>query len=166
MNQSEKSSIKKFTGKKALCWFVGFFLVVFSVNGIMTYFALNSWGGLQTKNAYRKGIHYNDQIAAAEQQKKSGWKISLAHIPTSPDKDRLDAEVIWPENDLPPAQVTALISRHAHDQELTLTKTGRNIYSSPLSLPKAGQWHVTILVNLTDGPTYRLKQKIFIPQTK
>lgn len=166
MKQSGKLSIKKFTGKKALLWFVGFFLVVFSVNGVMAYFALNSWGGLATKNAYRKGIHYNDQIALAEQQEKSGWQIALARIPTSADKDRLDVEVTWPENDLPPTQVTALISRHAHDQEITLTKINDNIYSSPLNLPQAGQWHVTILVNRVSGPIYRLKQKIFIPQTK
>ncbi|MBL4602812.1 MAG: FixH family protein, partial [Emcibacteraceae bacterium] len=46
------SNVKPYTGKRILAWFVGFFLVVFLANGIMTYFALSTWTGLETENAY------------------------------------------------------------------------------------------------------------------
>jgi len=157
--------VKKFTGKKALLWLVGFFLVVFIVNGLMAYFALGTWGGLDTSDAYRKGIHYNEQIAAAEAQKKSGWKIRLSHSPTALRGDRIDVAVVWPDQDLPPARIAARISRavtNAHDQEIILSKSADNIYTAPVMLPEAGQWNVTILVSRPDGPIYQHRQKIFI----
>ncbi|PCI51677.1 MAG: hypothetical protein COB49_01075 [Alphaproteobacteria bacterium] len=165
MTTPDKKPIKEFTGRKALMWIVGFFLIIFTVNAIMAYIAVGTWGGLETQDAYRKGLYYNDEIAAAEEQKKSGWKISLKHSPGVLQPDRLDVEIIWPESDLPPAKVVALITRavtDAFDQEIILTKTGSNIYTGPLSLPQAGQWNVNILVKTADGPIYQLREKIFV----
>jgi len=157
--------IKKFTGKKALIWIVGFFLIIFTANAIMATIAIGTWGGLETNDAYKKGLFYNDEIAAAKDQINSGWEISLKHRPASLKNDRLDVEILWPESDLPPANVTALISRavtNVHDQKITLTKVGGNIYTAPVTLPQAGQWNIAILVKRADGPIYRLTDKIFI----
>lgn len=170
MTSPQTKPIKKFTGKKALMWIVGFFLIIFTVNGFMAYIALGTWGGLETKNAYKKGIFYNDELAAADEQKISGWKISLKHSPRSLKDDiqsaRLDVEITWPTGDLPPAQVKAFISRlvtDIYDQDITLSKTGNNIYTAPLHLPMAGQWGVTVLVKRADGLIYQLKEKFFVP---
>jgi len=172
--QHQDKEIKKFTGKKALIWIVGFFLVVFTVNGIMAYLALGTWGGLETENAYRKGIHYNTEIAAAEAQAESGWKIALKNSPmiwhTAPDKDidhdnSLVVEVVWPDDNLPPVLVTALVTRAVtdiYDQEIILVKNETGLYTAPLTLPLAGQWNVTILVKRANGPIYQLKEKIFV----
>ncbi|VAX03491.1 hypothetical protein MNBD_ALPHA03-1062 [hydrothermal vent metagenome] len=169
--ENEKSqNTRQFTGKKALMWIVGFFLVVFTVNGIMTYFALGTWGGLETENSYRKGIHYNEQITSAAKQAESGWEIYLRHSPEmitaeAGETGRLDIEVIWPENDLPPAKVSALVTRavtNIYDQEIILTKSRGNLYTAPLSLPLAGQWNVEILVKRPNGDLYKLKQKISV----
>lgn len=160
---------KIFTGRKAFLWFAGFFLVIFSVNGFMLYLALGSWGGLSTNDAYRKGLYYNDQIAAAKAQRESGWDISLVHSPKAITGERLDVKISWPENDLPPAKVTAQLSRavtNRYDQEVTLTKTGSNIYTAPVTLPVAGQWNLTILVKHAEGPLYRLDEKIFVSERK
>lgn len=172
MTTSDEKSrdVKKFTGKKALIWIVSFFLVIFTVNGIMTYFALGTWGGLQTTDSYRKGIFYNDEIAAAEAQANSGWKIILRHsperlsTPRGPDM-RLDVEVSRPANDLPPVKVTALVTRavtNIHDQRLILTERADGLYTAPLTLPEAGQWNVTILVRRADDTIYQLKDKIMV----
>lgn len=168
MSATEKSkakSVKKFTGKHALIWIVGFFLVVFAANAIMATIAIGTWGGLETDDAYRKGLYYNDEIAAAEEQKTSGWQISLSHTPVSLMGDRLDVSITWPTDDLPPANVTALITRavtNAYDQEITLTKAGKEVYTAPLSLAFKGQWNVNILVKLTNGTIYQIKEKIFV----
>lgn len=165
MTSSPEKPIKEFTGKKAFMWIAGFFLIIFIVNAIMATIAVGTWGGLETKDAYRKGLYYNDEIAAAESQKKSGWKMSLKHSPNSLKRDRLDVEIIWPVADLPPANVAAHISRavtDAYDKKIILTKTGNNIYTAPLSLPQAGQWNVTILVKRADGPIYQLREKILV----
>ncbi len=157
--------VKKFTGKKVLMWFVGFFLVVFAANGIMAYIALGTWGGLETKDAYRKGITYNDVIAAAEEQKKSGWVISLVHSPKSMQGDRIGVTISWPKMDAAPTKVKAQVGRavtDAYDQEITLIKSADNLYTAPIALPNAGQWNVTILVKRQEGPIYQLKDKFFI----
>ncbi|WP_339861986.1 FixH family protein [Paremcibacter congregatus] len=169
MTASPDKPVKPFTGKKALLWFVGFFLIVFTVNGIMAYIALGTWGGLETDNAYRKGLHYNDAIAASEAQAASGWTIDLAYSPQSLTGDRLDVQVTWPEGDLPPAKVIAQISRAVtdiHDQEITLTKSGDQLYSSPLTLPAAGQWNISVLVFRPEGAIYQMRDKIFIQAQK
>jgi len=163
--ESANQPARKFTGRKALLWLVGFFLVVFTANGVMAYVALGTWGGLDTRDAYRKGIHYNDQIAAAEAQKRSGWTVRLRHRPATLRGDRIDVAVSWPDRDLPPAAVAALISRpvtNVHDRKIILTKSAENIYTAPVELPEAGQWNVTILVSRPDGPIYQHRQKIFI----
>ena len=165
----EKEPVKKFTGKKALLWFVGFFLVVFAVNGIMVYIALGTWGGLETQDAYRKGLHFNDKIAAAEEQRQSGWDIKIGHTPQQQQGDRIDIAVRWPEQDLPPAQVIARITRSvtdAYDQDVTLTRSEGNLFTGPVTLPEAGQWNLNILVIRPDGLTYQVKDKFFIPGEK
>jgi len=162
---SSPKKITEFTGKKALLWFAGFFLVVFIVNGIMAYIAVSTWGGLETENAYRKGIHYNAELTAAAQQKASGWKISLAHHPEIPGRDRMDVNVTWPEADLPPEKVSVLISRavtNAYDQEIILSAIGNNIFTAPVNIPLPGQWTVTILVKRPNSPPYQVTEKIML----
>lgn len=162
---SEKKTAGKFTGKKAMMWFMGFFGVVFTVNGIMLYIALSTWGGVETEHAYRKGLFYNREIAAAENQAKSGWKISLDHQPISLSGDTLAVNIARPDGDLPPEKVTVFISRavtNAYDKTITLDKLGENQYGTPLILPLPGQWDVDIRVYRADGTLYQLKEKIFI----
>ncbi len=169
-NAPREKSIKKFTGKHALIWFVGFFLIIFTVNAIMATIAIGTWGGLETNNAYRKGIHYNEEIAAAEKQKESGWQVSLDHTPTSLVGDHLDVLVTWPKGDLPPESISALVTRavtNAHDQEITLTKRGEDdIYTAPVTLPFYGQWDINILVKRNKNTIYQIKEKIFVKAGK
>jgi len=164
-------SEKKFTGKKALIWIIGFFGVVFAVNGVMLYMALHTWGGLETDDAYRKGLFYNREITAAEDQAKSGWIISLDHQPISLRGDILAVNITRPDGDLAPEKVTAFISRavtNIYDQTITLDQLGANQYGTPLTLPQPGQWDVDIRVSRPNGPLYQLKEKIFIaaPETE
>lgn len=159
----------KFTGKRAFLWFGGFFLVIFAVNGIMIYLALGTWSGLDTKNAYGKGLYYNDEIAAAKAQRRSGWEIFLTRRPDTANGGRLNVTISWPQGDLPPAKVIARLSRpvtNRYDHDIVLTKTATNIYSAPLELPLAGQWDLAILVKRPEGPIYQLHEKIFISESK
>ncbi|NOZ66559.1 MAG: FixH family protein [Alphaproteobacteria bacterium] len=158
---------KEFTGKKAMMWIVGFFLVIFTVNAIMATVAVGTWGGLETDNAYRKGLFYNNEIAAAEDQHKSGWTIALSHRPTAMENDRIGVKITWPENDLPPVQVSVLITRavtNAYDQEIILTNAGDNIYTAAVKFAEPGQWDVDVIVKRSEGPVYQLTDKIFVPK--
>jgi nitrogen fixation protein FixH len=52
----------KITGRKVLVAMVSFFAVVTAVDGIMIYQAISTFGGLETKDAYRKGLSYNQVL--------------------------------------------------------------------------------------------------------
>jgi len=46
--------------------FVGGMLLVIVVNGVMISYALGTFPGLSTEDAYRRGLAYNQTIAAAD----------------------------------------------------------------------------------------------------
>jgi nitrogen fixation protein FixH len=158
------SNVKPYTGKRVLAWFVGFFLVVFSVNGIMAYFALNTWTGLETEDSYVKGLNYNQEIENARTQEASGWKVVLAEKPEALS-GRLEIQLTRPQNSLPPEKITATFIRsvqEGYDQEITLSNLGNNLYGAPIKLPLVGQWDVLIVVNSQNEPIYKLRDWLLI----
>ena len=68
-------------GAHVLVVFLGFFATIFLVNGVMIYEALSTFGGLETADAYRKGLAYNARIAEDAAQAQRGWRDSLAYVP-------------------------------------------------------------------------------------
>jgi nitrogen fixation protein FixH len=56
-----------------LALMLAFFALVFLVNGAMIYSAVSTHTGLVAKEPYRKGLHYNERIAAGERQARLGW---------------------------------------------------------------------------------------------
>lgn len=140
-------------------WFIGFFLVVFCANGIMTYFALNTWTGLETENAYVKGLNYNDEFQNAKSQKASGWEIAISRKPESVD-DRFEVSITKPEGSLPPKEVSAHFIRavvEGYDQEIMLSQISEGVYGAPLKLPLSGQWDVLIVVKSQNNLIFKLK---------
>lgn len=69
---------RQLTGRMALMLFVGFFGIVFAVNGVMLTMALKTNSGIVANEPYRKGLKYNERIAADEQQSALGWSSEIA----------------------------------------------------------------------------------------
>ncbi len=65
------------TGRKVLAAFVAFFGVVFAVNGYFLYAALSTHTGIVAVEPYRKGLAYNERIAAADRQAELSWSETL-----------------------------------------------------------------------------------------
>ncbi len=66
------------TGRKVLAMLVAFFGVVFTVNFVMLRLATGTFGGVETDSAYREGLAFNGQLAAARAQDERGWKVDAA----------------------------------------------------------------------------------------
>ena len=77
--------MKQITGKHVLFILFGFFGVMLAVNGVFVHFATATFSGVSTEDAYRKGLHYNETIAAFQVQQATGWH------PPFPWMDRLCA---------------------------------------------------------------------------
>lgn len=61
------------TGYHVLAAMLGFFGLVFAVNGYFIAAALSTHTGVVANEPYRKGLKYNERIAVAERQAQLGW---------------------------------------------------------------------------------------------
>lgn len=158
------TQVKPYTGKRILAWFVGFFLVVFSANGIMTYFALNTWTGLETEDSYVKGLNYNRELESAREQMASGWEMDIVTKPET-QNGRFEVQLAYPESAIAPSEVKATFIRavvEGYDQEITLSPMGNGLYGAPIDLPLAGQWDVLVIVNSQNTLMYKMKDWILV----
>lgn len=151
--------------------FVGFMLVVVAVNAIMATLAVRTFPGLQTEDAYNKGLRYNDTIAAGGEQARRGWRISLGikPLPAAAEGAR-GAEVtvaFVDRNDQPldRLEVDAVLHRPAvagFDRSLSLEPRGGGVYAGVVSLPFAGQWDARITAR-RDADTFQTTQRLYVP---
>ena len=146
--------------------FVGGFGVILIANGLLLYFALQSWTGIETEAAYEKGLAFNEQIETAEAQARLGWTAELVVTP----RGERQAEIVLTLLDsagapLEKAEVTGLLRRPTQaglDQTLALSPAGNGRYSAEAALPLAGQWELKLEVQHRRGE-YRIAKRIELP---
>ena len=152
-------------GHHVLMAFVGFFGVILIVNGIFVYFALATFSGGDTSNPYRKGLDYNETLAAAERLAARGWQTEIGY---DDQAGRLSVSV----RDRTAAPVTGLslaatLSRPVTDKEdraVGLTEAEPGVYAANIRLAP-GHWVIAVAPAAeTDRstPAYRLKHRLFV----
>ncbi len=132
-------------GGHVLLIFIGFFVTIFLVNGIMVYEALSTFGGIETADAYRKGLAYNARIAEGAAQAQRGWRDSLAYVPGT---QRVRVEVTDPAG----AGVTGLVlageigrpATDRFDRKLDFAQVGPGAYEADAAGLEPGWWTVDI----------------------
>ena len=65
------------TGRRVLALLLGFFLLIFAVNGVFVYFSLTSHPGTTARDSYREGLEYNRVLERAERQRALGWRARI-----------------------------------------------------------------------------------------
>jgi nitrogen fixation protein FixH len=65
------------TGRFVLICFVGFFLVVGTVNAVMIRFAVTTFGGVETASSYKAGLAFKAETAASVAQQALGWNVDV-----------------------------------------------------------------------------------------
>jgi len=148
---------------------VGAFAVIIPVNLTMAYFATSTFTGLETKDAYLKGIAYNQNLAMAKAQKELGWKVetSLAAVPDQPGPT---AKIVvrYTDRDGKPVEgldVNALVIRPTtagHDHQIHLDPMGQGSYGGVYPLPLKGQWSFDIAAT-GDSVAYQYEKRVVIP---
>ncbi len=145
--------------------FVGFFAVVFAVNGIMIYFALTTFSGLDRRDAYKRGQAYNEILAEARAQEALGWTAVVDNEPVDEAVGRLRVVVAdAAERPIYDADVRALVKRptNAHlDFETWLVPVGGGGYAAELDWPAPGIWDVLVTVQ-QGGNRYQVEERIFV----
>ncbi|GHF19555.1 hypothetical protein GCM10017044_12820 [Kordiimonas sediminis] len=142
------SEKKPFTGGKFLLWVLGFFAVVISVNIVMAYFALGTFSGVVTDDAYSKGRDYNQTLEAAKEQAKLGWQAQFQATSLSESEYALSVTLAdkdgVPLDDLTVSLELRRPARQDLDQTVSLARVGAGEYRGVVSLPLQGRWLVHI----------------------
>ncbi len=138
---------RELTGRTVLIWLVGFFGVIFAVNGWLVQAATSTFGGLDTPSSYKAGLLFSGEIARAERQAALHW-----HVDGKLKRDRqgeavLDVSV----RDAKGAPVTGLTAdatlEHPadsrRDKVIQLAKIGAGEFRGE-SLGHAGQWDLIV----------------------
>lgn len=133
------------TGRHVLLAMIAFFAVIFAVNGVFLYSALSTHTGVVAVEPYRKGVAYNERIAADEQQQSLGWQIDLS----VPEKDG-DVSVKLVDRDgraQTGLNLTGRIGRPttgAHDQPLEFREQAGGRYTASVAALEGGTWIIEL----------------------
>lgn len=158
--------VKPLTGRKVLVWFLGFFLIVFGANFTMAWFAITTFSGVETKDAYVKGRDYNVEIARAEEQKALGWTIAVETQNLSKDEVFL---VLTIKNEaggpLEAMEIEGLLVRSVHDgidQKIAFAPLGDGKYAGASQLPLQGKWQLRATVKDAAGQERKIIHDILV----
>lgn len=136
--------------------FVGGMLLVVVVNGVLVYFALGSWTGLETDDHYRKGLAYNEDLAAAAAQEKLGWRTAVTVTPAGGDRE-FDVAVAFtdaasaPLDGLTVHVAATRPTSEGHDASAALSAAGGGAYTGRVRLALPGLWDVRVIATGAGG---------------
>lgn len=151
---------RKITGRMVLVGFIVFFGVIAAVNGVFMYFALSTWPGLTTQDAYKQGVAYNQTLDAAAEQKALGWRSALA-------LDGGKLRVLLTDRDGAPlsgASVEVALSRPLGEETaamLKLNETTPGTYVAAFVAPLPGRWKAELAVQQTED-VYRMRHEVMV----
>ena len=124
--------------------FVGFFLVVVIVNGIMVSFALTTFNGLSTDGAFDRGLAYNEVLAEREAQEALGWRLAAEAEPMGQGVIDVRLQAVdgagLPVTD---ARVAVALTRPINDGDdfsVDLSHRGDGLYGALVPVPLYGRW--------------------------
>lgn len=153
-------------GRHVLAAFLGFFGVIFAVNGVFLYSALSTHTGVVAQEPYRKGLEYNQRIAADERQSALGWKETA----TLARDGRLVVEI----TDVDGRGVSGLTivgtlgrpSTGQFDRELRFTEPAPGRYEASTGTLEAGSYLLYAEAHATGTtaaePIYRTRQRLWL----
>ncbi len=141
---------KALKGWHVLIYMLGFFALVFVVNGIFLYQAIVSFPGEDTRNSYLQGLDYNATLATRAEQAALGWTAAMGTEGGVLMLELRDADAAPLSN----FEATALLRRPsttADDTLIELVPAGAGQYAGDISGLEAGEWR--IVATVTDPQT-------------
>lgn len=150
-------------GYHVLGGFLTFFGIVLAVNGAMVYSAITTHTGLVAIEPYRKGLHYNDRIAASERQERLGWTVAIDVQPQS-ILLRIAESDGRPVRSLKISAVLGRPSTNRHDLALTLVEGEPGAYAAALPSLPPGSWQVAIEAarSASDDVIFRERRRLWL----
>ena len=145
--------------------FVGMFGVIIAVNGVMAFFAFDSWTGLSADDPYKRGLAHNKLQAEVEKQARLGWSIALAQTTLGNRRTRLTLRLADREKTkITWAKIEVIFYRpvaKGSDFQGRLVHIGGGTYQATISFPQAGLWEARYRI-ATRAHTLRAMQRFTV----
>lgn len=142
--QSQPNPARAVTGRKALWMLLGFFGVILAVNATFVYLAVSSFSGLETDNAYVKGLNYNTTLSRAAEQKALGWQVEFEQSAKDAERSLITLRYLdRNRRPLETLQVEIELRRPTSqdfDQTLALQAVEPGVYRAEVAFPMKGAW--------------------------
>lgn len=162
MNTSDNAD-REITGRHVAIAFVAFFGLIIIADVIMVRLAITTFGGVETTDAYRKGLNYNENIEISRAMANRGWQ-SRAKF----DRDHRTIVVQLADADGKPLNhlnVAVELGRAAtnrYDKALQLKLNNDDSFSAAWPEAKPGRWIVSTTVKDRDTVVFRAKERLWI----
>ena len=142
--------------------FLAFFAAVFAMNGALIYWAVTTNSGLVANEPYRKGLHYNERIAAEARQAELGWTEAL-----DVTREGGVSLVLRDRSGQPVSGMTVetMLGRPAtnrEDKRVVLRETAPGHYAAQVAPLGAGSWLIALEVRAdAQEPVYRSRRRLW-----
>jgi nitrogen fixation protein FixH len=152
--------------------FVAVFMVVLAVNIVFAISATSTFTGIETEQAYDKGLIYNQLLAKSKAQEALGWTVEATLNPyDSSNPDSHDNNVTVTFTDKAGAPVTGMMvkveftrpTKAGFDQSVEMVEQAAGRYVALAHLPLPGQWDMQVRAHKDDATEYQLGQRVLVP---
>jgi nitrogen fixation protein FixH len=151
-------------GRHVLMMLLGFFGVIFAVNGYFLVMALRTHGGLVAIEPYRKGLAYNERIAASDAQLERGWREVLTVT-----RDGIVSVVLCESSGEPVVglHLSGAIGRPSTDRSdanFEFSEVAPGTYRAVTPPLDAGSWIASLEAKTTGArtPAYRIRRRLWL----
>jgi len=162
--RGDDSSEFRVTGRMVLAGLVAFFAVVFGVNGLMTYAAISTFGGVETESSYRAGLAFANEMASAQAQDARHWNVTAK---ATIEGDATFVEVTARDAAGRPVPGLAATAQLVHptdrrgDHLVPLAGTGSGGFRGK-TVAAAGQWDLVIELSRDGERLFRSKNRVWL----
>ncbi len=155
---------RPWTGRMIFLTLLGFFGVVFAVNGVMIHEALSTFDGLETESSYKAGRMFEQEVAMAKAQDARHWRVDARLTPSS-DGERLDIDARDAAgHPLTGMDATATFERPTDrrlDRDVAVSETTPGRFRGSAELA-AGQWDLVIELSRHGARQFRSVNRIVL----
>lgn len=158
---------KPLTGRAVLFVMLGFFSVILGVNGVFLAYALSTDTGIVANEPYRKGLKYNERIAADERQSELGWASEI-------EFDVANSKLVTVLKDGNGLPLTGLIAKvvvgraatNRNDVGANMTEASPGRYEASILFREPGGYVANLEVSEPNGPAgdvvYRARRRLWL----
>ncbi|MEO1136165.1 MAG: FixH family protein [Pseudomonadota bacterium] len=157
----------KLTGKHVLLMVIAFFGVIIIANFFFISAAVNSFPGVTDDQAYQRGLEYNQQIAAREEQAALGWRAAVNEVTRKGENGIIVMRITNAAGQaLSDLSIEGSLERPTNrkgDQPVVFNYAGGGLYKAEIVAFAPGAWVLTAQARNSRGDAFDIEARVIAP---